>query len=251
MDKTENMSLIQKLIAIRKEFSAARLNKTGKNKFAGYDYFQLEDIIPTAIELCTKYGIYPQISFNAELAVMTVYDADSPQTLTITSPMASAELKGCHDIQNMGAVETYSRRYLWMALFEIVEADALDMTQGAPNNQPQRQSARQNTVAPQNAPQKDTRPAKAPHNTSRAWNEACKFYGYDTSLPPSAEKNVKAKEKAKKFMAPYATRLEDLTEEKAEAMLARIAVMRENAAQEAQKGPEDFSDDSAEFGVGA
>ena len=138
-----------------------------------------------------------------------------------------------------------------MALFEIVEADALDMTQGAPNNQPQRQSARQNTVAPQNAPQKDTRPAKAPHNTSRAWNEACKFYGYDTSLPPSAEENVKAKEKAKKFMAPYATRLEDLTEEKAEAMLARIAVMRENAAQEAQKGPEDFSDDSAELGVGA
>ena len=40
--------------------------------------------------------------------------------------MKEANLKGCHPIQNLGAVETYQRRYLWTALMEIVEHDALD-----------------------------------------------------------------------------------------------------------------------------
>ena len=35
-------------------------------------------------------------------------------------------LKGCHPIQNLGAVQTYIRRYLWVTAMEIVEHDALD-----------------------------------------------------------------------------------------------------------------------------
>jgi hypothetical protein len=40
--------------------------------------------------------------------------------------MADANLKGCYPIQNLGAVETYTRRYLWVSAMEIVEHDALD-----------------------------------------------------------------------------------------------------------------------------
>ena len=47
-----------------------------------------------------------------------------------TSPMSSASLKGCHDVQNLGAVQTYLRRYLWTNAFEIVEHDALDAVMG-------------------------------------------------------------------------------------------------------------------------
>lgn len=42
--------------------------------------------------------------------------------------MGSAALKGVHEVQNIGAVETYQRRYLWVAALEIVEHDALDET---------------------------------------------------------------------------------------------------------------------------
>jgi hypothetical protein len=45
--------------------------------------------------------------------------------------MGSAALKGCHEVQNIGAVETYQRRYLWVSAMEIVEHDALDATTGA------------------------------------------------------------------------------------------------------------------------
>jgi hypothetical protein len=48
--------------------------------------------------------------------------------------MGSAALKGCHEVQNIGAVETYQRRYLWVAALEIVEHDALDATTGKDQN---------------------------------------------------------------------------------------------------------------------
>ena len=58
-----------------------------------------------------------------------VTDVDDQSNVTITSPMAEAALKGAHAIQNLGAVETYSRRYLWMTAMEIVEHDALDSSE--------------------------------------------------------------------------------------------------------------------------
>ena len=40
--------------------------------------------------------------------------------------MSTCEMKGLHAVQQLGAVETYLRRYLWVAALEIVEHDALD-----------------------------------------------------------------------------------------------------------------------------
>jgi hypothetical protein len=66
------------------------------------------------------------------MAYLTIYDTDGGDSnfVTFTSPMSSAALKGCHDVQNLGAVQTYLRRYLWTNAFEIVEHDALDATMG-------------------------------------------------------------------------------------------------------------------------
>jgi hypothetical protein len=67
---------------------------------------------------------------------MVIRCDDKPEDwFNIESPMGSASLKGCHEVQNIGAVETYQRRYLWVAALEIVEHDALDATTGkdAPN----------------------------------------------------------------------------------------------------------------------
>lgn len=67
------------------------------------------------------------------MAYLTIYDTDGGDSnfVTFTSPMSSAALKGCHDVQNLGAVQTYLRRYLWTNAFEIVEHDALDATTGS------------------------------------------------------------------------------------------------------------------------
>ena len=104
----------------------APLKKSGHNKFAGYSYFELGDFLPTINSIFFKIGLCGVVSFDKELATLTITDTEDGSQITLTSPMAEANLKGCHPIQNLGAVETYTRRYLWVSAMEIVEHDALD-----------------------------------------------------------------------------------------------------------------------------
>ena len=72
------------------------------------------------------------ISFQQDHASMAIVNSEKPEEkIVISSPMSEASLKGCHPVQNLGAVETYIRRYLWVAALEIVEHDALDAITGS------------------------------------------------------------------------------------------------------------------------
>jgi hypothetical protein len=108
-----------------------KLSKSGKNKFAGYEYFELGDFLPAIQKICNDVGLCGVVSFNHEMAFLQITDVEDGTSIMFTSPMSSASLKGCHDVQNLGAVQTYLRRYLWTNAFEIVEHDALDATTGA------------------------------------------------------------------------------------------------------------------------
>jgi hypothetical protein len=116
----------KKLMAARIMLQNAPLKKSGHNKFAGYSYFELGDFIPTINQIFNEVGLCGVVSYDTEIASLTITDTDDGTNLVITSPMAEANLKGCHPIQNLGAVETYTRRYLWVTAMEIVEHDALD-----------------------------------------------------------------------------------------------------------------------------
>jgi hypothetical protein len=120
-----------KLQTARIKLQAAPLKKSGHNKFAGYQYFELGDFIPTINEIFHGLGLCSVISFDKEMATLRIIDTDNGGVITFTSPMADANLKGTHPIQNLGAVETYSRRYLYVTALEIVEHDALDATTGS------------------------------------------------------------------------------------------------------------------------
>jgi hypothetical protein len=124
------MSVYKKLQQARLALQNTKLSKSGKNKFAGYEYFELGDFLPQIQKICVDVGLCGVVSFNTEMAYLTIHDTDGEGYVTFTSPMSSAALKGCHDVQNLGAVQTYLRRYLWTNAFEIVEHDALDATTG-------------------------------------------------------------------------------------------------------------------------
>lgn len=127
------MNIYEKLALARVELQSKGLRKSGKNTFAKYDYFELADMLPSINELMAKYKMLGVCSFHEDYATLSIFDAEKPDDVIVfKSPMSTAELKGCHPVQNLGAVETYTRRYLWTAAFEIVECDALDSTQGRP-----------------------------------------------------------------------------------------------------------------------
>lgn len=127
-------NIYSKMQKARCEFQEKPLKKSGYNKFAGYHYFELSDFLPTINALLEKYNLCSNISFGNDLATLTIINVENvDEKMIFTSPMSEASLKGCHAVQNLGAVQTYLRRYLWVSAFEIVESDGLDATQGKDN----------------------------------------------------------------------------------------------------------------------
>lgn len=120
------MNVYQKLNAARLELQSRKLSKSGHNKFAGYSYFELGDFLPAIQEIFAKQGLCGIVTYGTETARLTIVDTGEGGSIEITSPMSTAALKGCHEVQNLGAVQTYIRRYLWVTAMEIVEHDALD-----------------------------------------------------------------------------------------------------------------------------
>ena len=120
------MKIYKDLAKAKKQFHNTELKKTGHNKFVGYKYFELADFIKPIVEILEENNLVSFVSFGSELATLKVVQVEDQSEIVITSPMASANLKGCHDVQNLGAVQTYLRRYLYTALFDIIENDILD-----------------------------------------------------------------------------------------------------------------------------
>jgi hypothetical protein len=123
------MSVHKKLMQVRVDLAHLGPQRSGHNKFAGYKYFELGDFIPQAMELFLKHGLCGVVSYNTDEATLCITDVEDGTVIVIHSPMATAALKGAHDIQNLGAVESYQRRYLWMTALELTESDPIDSSE--------------------------------------------------------------------------------------------------------------------------
>jgi len=131
------MNVYQKLNEARAKFHQKALKKSGHNKFAGYNYFELGDFVIPAIEIFNEVGLTSIIRFGKEIAEFIVVNTEKPDEIIVfTSPMSEANLKGCHPVQNLGAVQTYISRYLWVSVLHIVEHDSLDATTGRKGDAP-------------------------------------------------------------------------------------------------------------------
>ena len=121
------MNIAEKVAVARVAFQDMGIKMSGKNTFAGYGYYELGDILPAINRLGVQHGFLCEVSFEKEIARLIVRNIEKPdECLVFTSPMSTASLKGCHEVQNLGAVETYIKRYLYQNAFEIVESDSLN-----------------------------------------------------------------------------------------------------------------------------
>ena len=207
LDHSENVSVHQKLMQARIALQGTKLTKSGKNKFAGYNYFELGDFLPTVQEIFLKLGICGVVSYGTEQAVLTIYDCDKPDSkIMISSPMSSAALKGAHEIQNLGAVQTYLRRYLWVTAMEIVEHDALDAVLGSDSSASA--PAQKRTAAP--APT----PAPAPAASEPSLQDKLEAKLTDLGITPYGIKTVLA--------ITEAATISEIAENKATALLKAV-----------------------------
>lgn len=138
---TEN--IYSKIMKVRKEFKNSQIKKSGKNEFQNFSYLELSDFIPTAIDLCESVGLYIHTNIgtitNKEYATMTVVNVDNAEEKVVYSlelPCISKEGAFNNKIQDIGKMETYIRRYLYMLFLDIAVADSVD----SEDNRPKRSS---------------------------------------------------------------------------------------------------------------
>lgn len=147
------MSIYQKLQTVRCEVNKKCNKKSGHNKYAGFDYFQLEDFLPTANEeflkvgLCPVFSIYSRKEYNLmkapeiqdvsekSYARLRIYCDEEREYIDFETPTAEVKM-GSKDetkknpIQELGASHTYLKRYLYMNALELSEGDVIDATIG-------------------------------------------------------------------------------------------------------------------------
>jgi len=125
--KGGEMNIYQKMNEAKLRIAALNLKMGGFNSHSKYNYFELEDFLGELNKICSEIGLYNHVTFGLDIASLTTTDTDKPEdTLITTSPMSSAKLPGCHDVQNLGAVETYIKRYLYQTAYDIVEKSDTD-----------------------------------------------------------------------------------------------------------------------------
>jgi len=122
------MSVFKQLQKARTMFLSSDIKKSGKNKFAGYEYFELGDFIPAIHKIFNEVGLCGVVRFTNDTASLTVYDVEDVAhgNVEFTSPMVFAENAKGQAIQSLGSTHTYMRRYLWLMAMEIVEHDSVD-----------------------------------------------------------------------------------------------------------------------------
>lgn len=136
----ENKSLNESIISIRVKLQNAKLKKSGKNKFAGFDYFELADFLPKLNELMLEEKINDKFYIKDNLATLELQKGEEVNIYTMPFVLFETPLnwkenkltgeieqvKSMQDIQYLGALNTYYKRYLYLNAFGITDGEVID-----------------------------------------------------------------------------------------------------------------------------
>ena len=127
----ENKNLNESIISIRVKLQNAKLKKSGKNKFAGFDYFELADFLPKLNELMLEEKINDRFYIKDNYATLELQKGEETNTYTMPfvlfdTPLNKSGQPSMQDIQYLGALNTYYKRYLYLNAFGITDGEVID-----------------------------------------------------------------------------------------------------------------------------
>ena len=132
----EKKSLNESIIAIRVKLQNSKIKKSGKNKYAGFEFFELADFLPTLNKLMQEEGINDLFSIRESIsgvmtASLTLIKGSEVQEYNIPFKMFDTPLNkdgkaSMQDIQYLGALNTYYKRYLYLNAFGITDGEVID-----------------------------------------------------------------------------------------------------------------------------
>lgn len=130
-EKTTELTLNQAIIKIRNELQSAGLQKSGQNKFAGFKYFELADFLPTLNRLMEKYDVNDIITIEGSTISLSLVKGEEVNKYAMPfvifeTPLNNKGAKSMQDIQYLGALNTYYKRYLYLNAFGITDGEVID-----------------------------------------------------------------------------------------------------------------------------
>lgn len=130
------MNLNETIIKIRVELQNSKIKKSGKNRFAGFEYFELADFLPKLNELMLEYGVNDRYTIDNDLAKLELIKGEERQEYTMPfvifpTPLNKNGTPSMQDIQYLGALNTYYKRYLYLNAFGITDGEVIDSMDSA------------------------------------------------------------------------------------------------------------------------
>ena len=124
-------SLNESIISIRVKLQNSKLKKSGNNKFAGFDYFELADFLPKLNELMLEEGVNDLFTIEEEVVTLTLIKGNEKQVYKMpftrfSTPVNKNGQPSMQDIQYLGALNTYYKRYLYLNAFGITDGEVID-----------------------------------------------------------------------------------------------------------------------------
>lgn len=153
----KQMGTYERLAHVRLEVNEYLESKSGANDEEGFNYFELKDFMPIVNNIFLKYRIIGIFGFpddkQSKLEIKNFDDKDD--TIEFTMNRVRVNMKNA--MQGEGAINTYSKRYLYMNALELCDKDIFDAPQKAIEsfNEAERNNNRNqkfsNTQVPKNA----------------------------------------------------------------------------------------------------
>lgn len=129
--KTVQRNLNESIIKIRVDLQNSKIKKSGKNKFAGFDYFELSDFLPKLNELMLEEGVNDNFKITNDTATLTLIKGEEKQEYAMpfvmfNTPLNKSGQPSMQDIQYLGALNTYYKRYLYLNAFGVTDGEIID-----------------------------------------------------------------------------------------------------------------------------
>lgn len=130
-EKTKSeVSVLQKLQQARVMLQNKKLKKTGFNPFQKFNYFELSDFLPQVNNIFNELKLYSHFNLYKDKAKLVIICTETNEQLQFTTPIQ--QVKENAKMQDIGAIHTYSKRYLYYNALEIVENDLIDCKDQSP-----------------------------------------------------------------------------------------------------------------------
>ena len=154
------MNIYEKLTKMQNDLLEIPIKKSGKNSFGGFNYYELDDLLPPILKLCNEYGCTLYFDFPSDVngecnkgVLHLVNWEDKEDNIKVQVPFPQLEkLPKMNYAQSSGTYQTYMKRYLILHTFDIVESeliDAMEMEKPQKKNGTNKKSAPKKNSSPQ------------------------------------------------------------------------------------------------------